>query len=218
MQLLAITLARLTAFIDIYELSPQNKIPLRDFSRILVECYGFIKFPQTIEEYDLEKGVVFQLGKFGSVDITSATFFTKGVVIDTRSSTEDAENFLSDIEERAEQFFGVDHVPNRISRKTFLSELSFRSEVPFDLLNPQLKKLAVRLGEVVSSYAREPQTFELSGFSFRSEPPTRLGTINLRIERLVGNPFWEKKYFSSAPLPTSEHLAFLAEYESILKG
>ena len=87
-----------------------------------------------------------------------------------------------------------------------------------DLLNPQLKKLAVRLGEVVSSYAREPQTFELFGFGFRSEPPTRLGTLNLRIERLSGNPFWENKYFSSAPLPTSEHLAFLAEFESILKG
>lgn len=217
MKLLAISLARLTAFTDIYEWSPQNAIPFHEFSQAFVERYKFLKSPQTLEEFDLQKGVAFQAGEFGPIGILSVTFFPKGIVIDTRSSTEDAENFLSDAGEWAEQFFGIEHSPNRMSRKTFLSELSFYSEVPFDLINPKLRKLAARAGEVASSYAREPETFELASISFVTEPPTRLGILSLRIERLGGNPFWEKKYFSSAPLPTAEHLALLTEFESILK-
>ena len=216
MQLLAISLARLTALTDLNEWNPQSRVPLREFLQAFVERYGFLKSPQTIEEYDLQKGAVFQYGRMGAVDF-SVTLFSRGIVVDTRSSTEDAEKFLSDAEEWAEQFFGVEHSTNRISRKLFLSELSLYSDVPFELLNPKLKALATRLGEVVSSYLREPQNFELFGLSFSVDPPTRLGPLTLRIERLPGEPFWENKYFSSAPLPTTEHLAFLTEFESIFK-
>jgi len=90
-----------------------------EFSRAFIERYGFLKAPQTLEEFDLEKGVVFQSGRFGSVSIVGITFFRNGIVVDTRSSTEDAENFLSDAGEWAEQFFGIEHSPNRISRKMF---------------------------------------------------------------------------------------------------
>jgi hypothetical protein len=217
MQLLAISLARLTALTDIYEWNPQNKVSSREFSQAFVERYEFLKSQQTIEEYDLQKGVIYQGGMFGSIEIHSVTFFTKGIVIDTRSSTENAEKFLSDAAEWAEQFFGIEHSPNRISRKIFLSELSFYSDVPFALLNPKLTALVTRLGEVVSSYLREPQAFDLSGLSFSVDPPARLGAMSLRIERLQGNPFWENKYFSSAPLPTTDHLTFLTEFESLLK-
>ena len=148
----------------------------------------------------------------------SVAIYTKGIVVDTRSSTEDAETILTKIEEWAEPFFGIEHSPNRTSRKVFLSELSFYSDIPFEFLNPKLKELATHLGKVVSSYAQEPQNFDLFGLSFSVDPPVRLGAISLRIERLAGNPFWENKYFSSAPLPTSEHLAFLTEFESILKN
>ncbi len=67
MQLLTISLARLIALTDIYEWSPRNVIPLVEFSRAFIERYGFLKAPQTLEEFDLEKGVVFQSVRFGSV-------------------------------------------------------------------------------------------------------------------------------------------------------
>lgn len=131
----------------------------------------------------------------------------KGVVIDTRSSTADAEHFLMDATDWAERFFGADHAPDRLGRKVFLSELSFYSKALFGLLNPKFQRIATRLGEVVTHYAREPHTFAPFGLSFHVDPPTHLGALNLRIERLAGNPFWENKYFSSAPLPTDQHLS-----------
>ena len=218
MHLLAVSLARVTVFTDIYEWSPQNRISFREFVQAFVERYGFVKFPQTIEEFDLQKGVVFQFGMLGNQSIDSVTMFTKGVVIDTRSSTDDGERFIVDASEWAEQLFGTEHSPDRIRRKSFLSELSFYSDTVFDLWSQRLKRLTDRLGEVVSHHAGEPQTFYPYGFLFGADPPTRLGTLGLRIERLQGNPFWENKYFSSAPIPTNEHLSFLADFESILQA
>lgn len=218
MKLLAVSLARVSVFTDIYEWNPQNRISFREFTQAFVERYGFMKWPQTVEEFDLQKGVVFQLGMLGNQSIDSVTMFTKGVVIDTRSSTEDGERFILDAAEWAGQFFGTERDPQRISRKFFLSELSFYSEKPLDLLNTKLRDFAARLGEAVSRYAHEPHTFEPTGIIFSSDPPTRLGTLHLRIDRLAGSPFWENKYFSSAPLPTNEHLAFLADFESILQS
>jgi hypothetical protein len=218
MRLLAISLARVSVFTDIYEWNPQNKIPFDEFCKAFVERYRFLKSPQALEDYDLQKGVVFGAGKINTISIDTVTLFMKGVVIDTRSSTVDAEHFLTDATEWAEEFFGVEHSPDRLGRKVFLSELSFYSEALFGLLNPKFQHIATRLGEVVTHYAREPQTFAPFGISFNIDPPTRLGALNLRIERLAGNPFWENKYFSSAPLPTGEHFSLLAEFESILKA
>jgi hypothetical protein len=217
MRLLAVSLARVSVFTDIYEWNPQNKIPFDEFCKAFVERYRFLKSPQILEDYDLQKGVVFGIGKMDTISIDTVTLFMKGVVIDTRSSTVDAEHFLTDAKEWATEFFGVKHSPDGLDRKVFLSELSFYSEALFGLLDPKLQHIATRLGEVVTHYAREPQTFAPFGVSFNVDPPTRLGALNFRIERLVGNPFWEHKYFSSAPLPTDEHLSLLAEFESILK-
>jgi hypothetical protein len=205
----------LIALTDLNEWNPQGKVSIREFLPAFVERYGFLKFP-TIEEYDLEKGAVFQFGKYKNIDF-AVTLFAKGIVVDTRASTEDAESILTGATEWAEQFFDIEHSPKRINRKHFLSELSFQSDVPFEFLNPQLKKLAARLGNVVSAHSQEPQTFDIFSLQFKADPPPRLGSMSLRIERLEGEPFRENKYFSSAPLPTEEHLAFLAEFESILQ-
>src|SRR5262249_24018898 len=132
-------------------------------------------------------------------------------------STDDAENVLNDMAEWAEQFFSIEHSSNRISRKMFVSHLSFYSEVPFDLINQKLRRLVSRLNDVTSFYAKEPRKFNLFGISFKDDPPSRFGEQAFQIERLAGTPFWENKYFSSAPIPTGEHLALLAEFESILK-
>ena len=218
MKLLAISLARVTAFTDIYEWNPQNRIPFHEFSKAFVKRYGFLKSPQTLEEYDLQKGTVYGAGQLNTITIDTVTLFMKGIVIDTRSSTDNAEHFLMDLAEWAEELFQIEHSPERMRRKVFLSELSFYSEAFLRLLNPKLQQLTARLDEVVSSYAREPQSFEPSSFSFSSDPPTRLGTLNLKIERLGAVPFSENKYFSSAPLPTTEHLSFLAAFEDILKN
>jgi hypothetical protein len=38
------------------------------------------------------------------------------------------------------------------------------------------------------------------------------------IERRADVPFVENKYFSTAPLPTDEHLKVLEDFEAALKG
>jgi hypothetical protein len=217
MKLLAISLARVTAFTDFFEWDPRHRVSMRDFTQAFVERYGFLKFPQTFEEFDLEKGVTFQLGKMGTINVDSVTLFTRGVVVDSRSSTDDDERFLVDAAAWVEQLCGVEHSPERLSRMLFLSELSFTSEAFFDLIHPAFKTVASRVAEIVSHHAHEPHRFEPAGITFFSEPPARLGALSFRIERLAGSPYSENKYFSSAPLPTEEHLSLLEMFEVTLQ-
>jgi hypothetical protein len=219
MQLLGILLARVTAISHLYEWDPHGRVYVPDFIKAIVERYGFRKFPKTLEEYNLQTGAIFAVGKIGDIVIDAYTIFQGGLVVDTRSSTENSEKVLADITDWFCEFAGTKRMPDRISRRFYLSQLSFRSDAKLEALNPRLRDLASSLDEVVSRYAKRKLEFETTGISFQFDldkgpapsPP-------LRIERLENSPFEENKYFSAAPLPTDEHISFLTEFESILKS
>lgn len=219
MKLLAISIARLTVLTEIAEWNPRNTVSIPDFTRAFVERYGFLKFPKTVEEYDLQKGVAFGLGRVNQVNIEAVTFFHKGVVVDTRSSTQDSETVLADISQWAEEFFDAQYSPISEPRKFFLSELAFHSQVSLDRLNPKLRSLAARLTDVVSRHAQQQFNFETIGITFLPDlQKAKMAPSSFRIERLADSPFEENKYVSSAPLPTDEHLSLLEEFEAVLKA
>lgn len=47
---------------------------------------------------------------------------------------------------------------------------------------------------------------------------TKENVSNFVIERRVETPFFENKYFTSAPLPTKEHIELVKDFEAMLKG
>jgi hypothetical protein len=189
-----------------------------DFVKGMVERYGFEKFPKTSEEYQQPStGAVFSLGKVGNIVIENYTVYPRGVVIDTRSSTDDSERVLKDVTEWLCGLSGIDPSADRISRRFYLSQVNFRSQKSLDALNPNLRLLADRLTEIVSGYAKQRLDFQTTGISFQFDVTQGVAySLPMKIERLEGAQFSENKYFSAAPLKTDQHIHLLEEFETIL--
>ncbi len=217
MKLLAISLARLTVLMPTVEVNPRNSVSIPDFTRAIVEHYGLLKFPKTVEEYDLSKGVTFGLGKLNDINIENILLYHRGVVIETRSSTKDCESVLQDLATWAQQLFGVEYAPVGEPRKFFLSELSFHTNIKLLSYNPALTAIASRISKIVSAGAHQPLDFETTGITLLTDlEKTRFAPSSFRIERLADTPFEEGKYFSSAPLQTHDHMEILGEFEKTL--
>jgi hypothetical protein len=189
-----------------------------DFVKGMVERYGFQKFPRTIEEYrQPSTGAVFTLGKMGNIVIENYTVYPQGLVVDTRSSTDDSERVLKDITDWFCTLSGIQPPADGITRRFYLSQVNFRSQRSLDALNPNLHLLSDRLTEIVSAPAKQHLEFQTTGISFQFDATQGIAySLPLKIERLADAQFSENKYFSSAPLQTDEHIHFLEEFETIL--
>ena len=217
MKLIAVGLARLTALTETTEINPRNQVSVPQLIHALVERYGFLKYPKTIEEYDPSKGIVFGLGRINNINIDRVEFYFVGIVIETRSSTDDCEAVLQDLIQVVQRLVGIEYKPLQEPRKFFLSEVSFHSELDLNGLNAAFSSLLPKISGLVSSYAREEFKFEtVAVLSTPDLANTKLGPSLFRVDRLAGVPFRDKKYFSSAPLPTEDHLNILEEFERAL--
>ena len=82
-------------------------------------------------------------------------------------------------------------------------------------LNPALMRLADRIARTVSQFGEQPVEFSTSGVIIGCDVwNMKLGPAPFTIERRVDTPFSANKYFSSAPLPTEDHIAFLKQFEA----
>jgi len=218
MEILAVVLARVTALTNLPEWDPRGKTHTMDFVKGMVERYGFQKFPTTIDEYrQPSTGAVFTLGKMGNIVIESYTVYPRGLVVDTRSSTDDSERVLKDITDWFCTLSGIQPPADGITRRFYLSQVNFRSQRSLDALNPNLHLLAARLTEIVSGHAKQHLDFQTTAINFQFDVTEGVSySLPLRIERLEGAQFSENKYFSAAPLKTDEHIHFLEEFETIL--
>src|SRR6266849_5127249 len=75
MQITAIPVARIIAILEITDLDPQGKINYPELFGALVDRYKFHKFPQKPEEFDLQKGVVFDAGRWTKGSVEKLTIF-----------------------------------------------------------------------------------------------------------------------------------------------
>jgi len=201
------------------EFNPRNSVSIPEFTKAMVNRYGLLKFPKTVEDYDFTKGIVFEAGKASNVNIESIGLYHRGVVIETRSSTSDCELVLSDLTAWVQELFGIDYTPVSEPRKFFFSELSFHSNVELLSCHKALSAAASRISEIVSAGSHQQLDFEPTGITLLPDmEKTKFQASSFRIERLAETPFEEGKYFSSAPLPTEEHLNILVEFEKAISA
>lgn len=219
MELLAVRTARLITLFPTEELNPRGRAVIFDVAPALVERYNFLKHPQNFEEFDEQKGITFEGGRWNDLAIDRITIYTNGILVDTRSSTDDSEKILVDALSWAAESFGFVYKPEMIKQRLYLSELLVRSEVALNALNPKLKVLSEWLSKTVSNILGQPLNYEAVGIGFNFDPfATKHTPTSLRIERLSEATFSENKYYTTAPLPTNEHIKFLEDFEAALKG
>ncbi|MGH9585294.1 MAG: hypothetical protein ACRD4O_20450 [Bryobacteraceae bacterium] len=216
MELIAINLARLAAFVEVDALDPKGQSNLPDNINALIRRYGFSKYPTTIEEMDLQKGIQFAEGSLGDIAITSIQLFHNGLIIDTRSSTDNSKRVFDDLVILAKEMNGASVVSRRYH---LTSQFIFRSELKLALLNPLLQPIADRLARSVSGNLNHSISFEPTAVLIGPQAwALKIVPSSFSIERRSETPFNENTYFSSAPLPTDEHLKLIEEFEQALSA
>lgn len=219
MEISAVLLARFFAFIETYDLNPRGRAHFPAMMDSLVERYGFAKFPQKLEDFDESKGVIFQAGRSGKVGIAQVQIFDHAIYVDTTSSTEDSEKFLLEALTWLSEKHGLNFRPEMIKRKTYVSQLSFLSDVVMDAVHPAVLRLADKLTKRVPEFFDQPLHYVPMSFAVGYDPlSVKTGPAIFSIDRRADTLFKENKFFSSAPLPTEEHIQFLKELEANLKA
>lgn len=218
MDLLAVRTARLIAHLNIEELNPAGYAVAHKFFDAFTERYAFLKRPMTADEMldSQDKGINFEGGKFGDIAITRFTLFEWGVLIETISSTDNCEKILQDMLTWAAETFKLANRPNLVTGRNYVSEILFASTMSLPNINPSLKAIGDRVTNLVAGYSGSSSVFELGGLHwFFDASQTKQLFTPFRIERFVAGetPFSAKKYYSGAPLKTSDHLQIIRDFE-----
>jgi hypothetical protein len=227
MKLIHVKQARSVWVFDLRDLNPKGKDVFGDLIDWIKEAYGFAVAPDPENPVatappnsaSAAPGYVFQRGHFQVreeifIEITTLTLFNDGIVIDTPSSTEEADRFAGDLLQSASQEYALVFDPTLIRRKMYVSELVVRSDIDLERLNPKLTGFSARVAELIPD-GPKPQ-FSAAGLSFWSEPNDSGAHKIFSLERQAGKFFSEHRYYSQAPLHTSDHLRLLEDLERLV--
>src|SRR5438552_3855742 len=97
MEIQAILLARATALFEIASIDPYGTSDTLGAFKRLGELFSFASYPRKFEDLDLQKGIELACGTMGPVNIDKLTLFQHGIVVDTRSSTDDSEQVIVEL-------------------------------------------------------------------------------------------------------------------------
>ncbi len=222
MELLAVRTARLIAYFNAEELNPSGRAIAHDFFNAFTERYNFLKRPMTADEIldPQNKGITFEVGKMADIGIDKVALFDWGVVIQTSATTDACEAILQDILNWGAETFGTSSRPSLITRRSYVSEIVFTSDISLPAINPMLQKFGNLITELVGGYLHaKSMPFELTGINLAFDASQSKQTFTpFQLYRLAETPFSLKKYYSGGPLKTSDHIAIIEQFESLPKG
>jgi hypothetical protein len=220
MQLLSVNTARAIWLIETKDLNPRGKNIDVGMIEWLKKTYDFQKYPTFPFEDIQTKGAIFSGGRFPRgteqdgkekyiyIDLT---IFNDGLVANTRSSTQDSEEFLSEALTLAAAEFHLIYNPQMIRKKLYLSEVDIKLDSHLRLLNPKLEQFAAKISSLRGI------AYEFSSISFWPDPVVQQWRPSpFQIERKLNTEWSEERYYAAAPLRTEEHIQLLEEFEQFL--
>jgi hypothetical protein len=213
MELLSVNTAKAIWIISVNDLNPRGR-NLDGLIKWLTSRYQFEKYPASSFLEDQSKGFVFSTGSFPRgpreddniyVDLT---IFNDGLVANTRSSTKDTEDFLSEALTLAAAEFHLVFRPEMIRKKLYLSELEVKLDNSLSAINPKFEELIRKISCLQDP--SNPISFGCSKIFIEPDPSVQIWRPSpFQIERRLNVPISEKRYYSAAPLHTDEHLELL---------
>jgi hypothetical protein len=219
MEILAVRTARVIAHLNAEELNPAGRPIAHEYFNAFTEHYKFLKRPMTADEIlDAEgKGVTFELGKLNDIGINKVVLFNWGVAVETSKSSDASELVLQDMLDWGAEKFGLSNRPSLITLRNYVSELVFTSDLALPRLSEILQGVGDSVTALVGGYLGNSLPFETLGFTLAvdSTQAKQLFTP-FQVQRLLDTPFVQKKYYSGAPLKTSDHMDLLYELEVAL--
>jgi hypothetical protein len=216
MKLLAVRLARAIWLTPQYFLNPKG-VFLRPAIEVFKDRYSFLKTPldkqpnDPKEEDRFEHGVF--IGKNGPVQIMRVALHSDGIVVDTRSSTDDGDAFLEDALNWISKEYGLPpHTEAPIDR-VYASELNVIFEKTPRILDSRLTPFLDELSSIMGSETRGKADF--LGLQLSTDQTLSNKPVPFRFEREINTPFAERRYYSSAPMKTDVHLRLLHRLEEV---
>jgi len=217
MKLLAVRSARSIWLVPTYFLNPKGLF-IRPIFEAIKARYSFIKTPL---DYPFPppagEGLKFENGAFkgqsGTILIVSMTLHDDGIVLETRSSTDDGDAFLEDLLIWGSNEYGLPSYRELQIKKIYASELNvsfLKTPVIFNSkLDPFLKEASSIIGD-----EKKGKT-DFLGFQLATDPGLSDKPPMFRFEREINIPFKENRYYSFAPTTTAAHLKLLEKLEEV---
>jgi hypothetical protein len=154
------------------------------------------------------------VGSFPGIDgypvYVSLNIHDDGLVVQTRSSTMDAERFLRDMFSWLAKDYQLPAASDLSVRKLYMSEVIVQFERTPIVFSDKFMRFARRLETGLGE--NQPKAMKLTTLNFGTDPAEQ-NPVGLRIERAAGTSFQENHFYSSAPIHTDEHLDLLASFE-----
>jgi len=181
--------------------------------RALESRYGFLVSPKNIEEFDLQKGIIFKGGYLHGKHIVSRVeLYNNGIRVETSEGTVIADQFIDDLLGWLAFDAGIEISQSGL--KIYNSSMEVEMPVSFSHTFERLDNVGIQIGNFVNAYGGPDVRFETVGFVLWTQMQNQ-GPGQFRIERRLEKPFEDNVFFSSAPLSTTDHLAALSALEGV---
>lgn len=221
MKLLSVSLARAVWVLHLNDLNPRGRSVEKNVILEIGRKYQFPRVPtpvEIVEARSKNQPITLAGGTYRAREQTDVevglSIYRDALFADTRSDTEDAEAFLNEMLDWLANEFGlIDHSTLGV-RKLYVSELYVSLSGSLNRLNPAFAKLA----EFMQSKIETPFqniSFEAAALAFWIDPAVKHVHVPFRLERQSDIAFEENRYYSMAPLGTSDHLRALELLEKL---
>src|SRR6516225_397606 len=198
------------------EIRPPSGLYLPDLIRKISERYAFAIGPSNYETV-MKEGAKYKDGFFviegRTIAIKDLGFFVDGALV-VAWNTDDAEAILNDLIGWVVQNFGVREPRTKLPRK-YVSSVVVEFDGELGGALTAFEELQERFGSAIKERYGVTPEINASRIALSADP-TKLPpqtTFEFIIERRVGRPFSQNRYFSTATLPTAAHLDLLRAFE-----
>jgi hypothetical protein len=213
-KLLAVNSARAIWLVKTIFLNPRGRSLVAAMVG-LAERYKFTKLPPAASLGTQPLDLKFENGTFmnaaGIPIAVNLSVFDDGLIAETRSSTEESDNFLDDVLAWVSQEFGLPHHSELEVDRIYASELMVRLDLSNSLFGARFAPYAAKLREGISNNPQLPM--ELIAMHFGPDPRLTKKVASFKVERAANVPFEKNEYYSAAPIPTAEHIELLEAME-----
>ena len=218
MKINAVLAARAVWLVPTVFLNPKGRYIYGDLATIK-DKYAFIKTPLDGKlPPDQKDGYRFENGLFqsknGPIEIIHCTLHTDGIVLETRASTEDSEDFLVDFSTWGAKEIGLAKPDGLPIKKIYASELNFSLSKAPEFFNPALAEFFAEVNGFTGNETQGPSAF--IQFDFATDMTRNKVTQKFTFAREVDTAAGENRYYSFASTSTKKHIAALEKLEKLI--
>jgi hypothetical protein len=218
MRLMGVLTAQAIRLVETHAIAEEQRRPLWPLLKELEARYYFLQIPHKLEDFNFATGVTFLSGMFDGKVIDKFQIYERGVLCETKTSTEHCDFFIDDLlvwaAEKELQIYSKES-PDR----GYWSSVEVHMDNVIESGLNILSHIGSQISKKLRTYGLEsmpdyiPSGFKLYTDTTGLAPPV---PGEFAIERRVGQPYSSSIYISWGPLRTNDHLDLLAELESVL--